>query len=195
MPHRRNLRATTDFAASPRRSGASPEPRAPRPWRSRCAGAWQASRAVSISQSQQTAVVTFVSGTRVFSAAAFREAVAEADVEVVSLEADVCGVIDGENALRSSHARRSAITAASRWHGRRGKRRVRERATERARGAVRTRRHDGTPAQLVQSSQRDPGGDMSIQSSLAALLRLESPPVAITFVDTPPAGVRACCRL
>ena len=26
-------------------------------------------------------------------------------------------------------------------------------------------------------------------SSLAELLRLESPPVAITFVDTPPAGV------
>ena len=56
--------------------------------------------AVEISQSQQTAVVTFVSGTRVFSAAAFREAVAEADVEVVSLEADVCGVIEGAHALR-----------------------------------------------------------------------------------------------
>src|SRR5688572_25218524 len=56
---------------------------------------------VSISQSQQTAVVTFVSGTHEFSAAAFREAVAEADVEVLSLEADVCGVIDGDNGLRS----------------------------------------------------------------------------------------------
>ena len=32
---------------------------------------------------------------------AFREAVAEADVEVVSLEADVCGVIDEAHALRS----------------------------------------------------------------------------------------------
>lgn len=57
---------------------------------------------ISISQGQQTAVVTFLPGTQVFSAAAFREAVAEADVEVVSLDADVCGVIDGKNALRSS---------------------------------------------------------------------------------------------
>jgi hypothetical protein len=57
---------------------------------------------ISISQSQQTAVVTFRPGTQVFSAAAFREAVAEADVKVVSLNADVCGVIDRENALRSS---------------------------------------------------------------------------------------------
>jgi hypothetical protein len=56
---------------------------------------------VSISQSQQTAAVTFVSGTHEFSAAAFRDAVAEADVEVLSLEVDVCGVIDGENGLRS----------------------------------------------------------------------------------------------
>jgi hypothetical protein len=56
---------------------------------------------VSISQSQQTAAVTFVSGTHEFSAAAFREAVAEADVEVLSLEVDVCGVIDAENVLRS----------------------------------------------------------------------------------------------
>ena len=57
---------------------------------------------VAISQSQQTAAVTFVSGTHEFSAAAFREAVAEADVEVLSLEVDVCGVIDGENGLRSA---------------------------------------------------------------------------------------------
>ena len=57
---------------------------------------------ISISQSQQTAVVTFRPGTQVFSAAAFREAVAEADVTVVSLHADVCGVIDAEHALRSS---------------------------------------------------------------------------------------------
>ena len=56
---------------------------------------------ISISQSQQTAVVTFRPGTQVLSASAFREAVAEADVEC-SLEADVCGVIDGENVLRSS---------------------------------------------------------------------------------------------
>ena len=44
---------------------------------------------ISISHSQQTAVVTFLPGTQMFSAAAFREAVAEADVEVVSLHADV----------------------------------------------------------------------------------------------------------
>ena len=57
---------------------------------------------VSISQSQQTAAVTFVSGTRAFSAAAFDEAVAEAEVDVVSLEVDVCGVIDDQSVLRSS---------------------------------------------------------------------------------------------
>ena len=57
---------------------------------------------VSISQSQQTAAVTFVSGTRAFSAAAFREAVAEAEVDVVSLEVDVCGVVDAQRVLRSS---------------------------------------------------------------------------------------------
>ena len=57
---------------------------------------------VSISQSQQTAAVTFVSGTRAFSAAAFREAVAEAEVNVVSLEVDVCGVVDDQSVLRSS---------------------------------------------------------------------------------------------
>ncbi|MEO7135705.1 MAG: hypothetical protein ABI024_15980 [Vicinamibacterales bacterium] len=57
---------------------------------------------VSISQSQQTAAVTFVPGTRAFSAAAFRDAVAEADVDVVSLEVDVCGIVDEQNVLRSS---------------------------------------------------------------------------------------------
>ena len=54
---------------------------------------------VSISQSQQTAAVTFAPGTHAFSGAAFRSAVAEADVEVVSLEMDVCGVIS-DSALR-----------------------------------------------------------------------------------------------
>jgi hypothetical protein len=48
---------------------------------------------VAISQSQQTAVVTFAPGTRHFSAAAFRSAIAEASVDVVSLEIDVCGFI------------------------------------------------------------------------------------------------------
>ena len=57
---------------------------------------------VSISQGEQMAVVSFVTGTRVFSAAEFRGAVGEADVDVVSLDVDVCGVVDGQNILRSS---------------------------------------------------------------------------------------------
>ena len=57
---------------------------------------------ISISQSKQTAAVSFVPGTRVFSAAAFRGAVGEADVDVVSLDVDVCGVVDDQNILRSS---------------------------------------------------------------------------------------------
>jgi hypothetical protein len=59
---------------------------------------------VSISQSQQTAVVRFVPATLVFSAAAFRAAVGEADVEVLTLNADVCGVIDENHTLRASPA-------------------------------------------------------------------------------------------
>lgn len=57
---------------------------------------------IAISQRQQTAVVTFRSGTQQFSATAFREAVAEAEVEVLSLDADVCGVVDEANRLRRS---------------------------------------------------------------------------------------------
>lgn len=57
---------------------------------------------VSISQGEQTAAVSFITGTRVFSAAAFRGAVGEADVDVVSLNVDVCGVVDDQNLLRSS---------------------------------------------------------------------------------------------
>ena len=53
-------------------------------------------------------------------------------MEVVSLEADVCGVIDEENALRSIDRRRSAVTSSSWWRCRRGKCRVRDRAAERA---------------------------------------------------------------
>ena len=64
---------------------------------------------VSISQSQQTAAVTFVSGTHVFSPSTFKEAVAEADVEVVNLEIDVCGVLDDQNVLRSSADGRQPI--------------------------------------------------------------------------------------
>lgn len=55
---------------------------------------------VSISQQQQTAVVTFLPDTRVFSAAEFRAAVAEADVEVIRLDVRVCGLVDADGALR-----------------------------------------------------------------------------------------------
>ena len=43
-----------------------------------------------------------MSGTPSFSAAAFREAAAEAEVDVVNLEVDVCGVVDDQRVLRSS---------------------------------------------------------------------------------------------
>ena len=56
---------------------------------------------VAISQSAQTATVTFMHATRSFSAAEFRKAVAEADVEVIALEASVCGVVDERHELRS----------------------------------------------------------------------------------------------
>ena len=56
---------------------------------------------VSISQSDQTATVSFTPGTRSFSAAEFRKAVAEANVEVIALEASVCGVVDERRELRS----------------------------------------------------------------------------------------------
>lgn len=55
---------------------------------------------VSISQSEQSAAVTFTQGTLSFSAIEFRRAVAEADVEVISLEASVCGVVNERSELR-----------------------------------------------------------------------------------------------
>jgi len=55
---------------------------------------------ISISQARQTAEVTFLSTPHAFSATAFREAVGEADVEVVDLEVDVCGVIVPEQERR-----------------------------------------------------------------------------------------------
>ena len=64
---------------------------------------------VSISQSAQTAAVTFMRGTRTFSAAEFRAAVAEAGVEVVALEASVCGVVDERHELRSPHAEQPLV--------------------------------------------------------------------------------------
>ncbi len=55
---------------------------------------------VSISQNEQTAAVTFMPGTHVFSGEAFRSAVAEADVEVLTIDLRVCGLVDDHNALR-----------------------------------------------------------------------------------------------
>ena len=55
---------------------------------------------VSISQGQQTTAVTFAPGTLVFSAAAFRAALGEADVEVLRLEIEACGPIEAKAGQR-----------------------------------------------------------------------------------------------
>jgi hypothetical protein len=55
---------------------------------------------VRISQGQQTAEVAFQPGTRTFSAAEFRNAVAEADVGVVTLEVEACGAVDHNGVMR-----------------------------------------------------------------------------------------------
>jgi hypothetical protein len=57
---------------------------------------------ISISQQQQRVRVTFVPGTQSFSAPTFRSAIAEADVDVISIDARVCGAVDETGALRSS---------------------------------------------------------------------------------------------
>lgn len=49
---------------------------------------------IAISQAQQSAVVTFAAGTRAFVPQDFREAVAEADVEVLRFEIDACGSVE-----------------------------------------------------------------------------------------------------
>jgi hypothetical protein len=54
---------------------------------------------VSISQREQTVAVTFENGTAVFSAGAFRAAMEESGIEIMNLEAEACGVVDGHNAL------------------------------------------------------------------------------------------------
>jgi hypothetical protein len=59
---------------------------------------------VSISQSEQTAAVMFTPGTTTFSAAEFRSAIAEADVEVVAMEVSVCGTVNERQELRSGNA-------------------------------------------------------------------------------------------
>ncbi len=64
---------------------------------------------VSISQSEQTAAVTFAEGTRHFAAAEFQRAVAEADVEVIALEATVCGVVKDGNELRARNDRQQVL--------------------------------------------------------------------------------------
>jgi hypothetical protein len=53
--------------------------------------------------------VTFESGTRAFSAAAFSDAVAEAEVTVVNLQVEICGVVDDERVLRSSGDRQPLV--------------------------------------------------------------------------------------
>ena len=52
---------------------------------------------ISISQEHQRAEVTFVPGPQAFSPAAFREAVSEAEVEVLRFVVDACGIIVQED--------------------------------------------------------------------------------------------------
>jgi hypothetical protein len=49
---------------------------------------------ISISQSQQTTIVTFARGRHAFSPVEFRRALSEADVEVLRMEIDLCGAIE-----------------------------------------------------------------------------------------------------
>jgi hypothetical protein len=55
---------------------------------------------VSISQREQTAEVRFAKGDYTFSSDAFRKAVAEAGVVVLSFQIDVCGSIEQEQEQR-----------------------------------------------------------------------------------------------
>jgi|KBSSwiStaDraftv2_1062776.scaffolds.fasta_scaffold723012_1 hypothetical protein len=55
---------------------------------------------VSISQREQTAEVTFAKGDYAFSSDAFRKAVAEAGVVVLSFQIDACGSIEQEQEQR-----------------------------------------------------------------------------------------------
>jgi hypothetical protein len=64
---------------------------------------------ISISQQAQTAAVTFVPGTLAFSAEDFRSAVAEAEVEVLTLDVRVCGVVDDNHALRTAAPERPPL--------------------------------------------------------------------------------------
>ena len=49
---------------------------------------------ISISQSQQTTLVTFARGRHTFSPVEFRGALSEAAVEVLSMEIDLCGAVE-----------------------------------------------------------------------------------------------------
>ena len=53
---------------------------------------------IRISQERQTAEVRFAPGPYTFSASEFRAAVAEAEVEVVRFEIDVCGQVEDDGA-------------------------------------------------------------------------------------------------
>jgi hypothetical protein len=55
---------------------------------------------VSISQREQTAEVRFADGDHAFSSSAFRRAVAEAHVVVLSFQVDACGSIEQEQEER-----------------------------------------------------------------------------------------------
>ena len=56
---------------------------------------------VSISQREQTVAIAFEPDTYTFSAAAFRSAIAEAEVEVITIDARVCGIVDEQQVLRA----------------------------------------------------------------------------------------------
>jgi hypothetical protein len=55
---------------------------------------------ISISQSRQTTEVTFAQGPHTFSPRAFRDAVGEAGVSVLSFHIDACGVVEQKDRQR-----------------------------------------------------------------------------------------------
>lgn len=67
---------------------------------------------VSISETNQTTEVTFSPGDHVFSPATFREAVRQADVQVVTMEIDACGVVEGQGPARTLRAGRNEFLLA-----------------------------------------------------------------------------------
>jgi hypothetical protein len=67
---------------------------------------------IAISQSRQTVEVAFAPGPYAFSPAAFREAVDEAGVEVLSFRIEACGVIEQEDGVRWLAAGRNRFLLA-----------------------------------------------------------------------------------